>query len=459
MAGVCEGMGLGPARSLILNDWRHVASEVFYDGGWHYLDVDVRAVFRRPDGTLASFADARKRRQPLGRPRARCSSPTTIWSELEDLRVDAAYYYHYGFHQTGHTMDYVLRQGETFTRWWKPQGGRWHHLPAYHKSRLHAAADRNAAPRPGSQPPRFHRPQLRQRAVRLPAEPHGRVDRLRRRSHTTCRNVAPGPKGLVLDGAARATRSSKSAPPTSSCPSRQSPGNHRRRLRGVGGRRSTRPARGCRSRWTAASPGCRSPPAAGSGRYDLTRSGRRHVRLPAAHRPRRAGGRRSQKPGDHHLGPGGARVTSFAASGQQSDGVSLERPLRPAQPRDGGLLRMQADPDQLGKYVVEMPQDYDPAPSDRADSRTAHRKGRRAARARRSPGSPPTAASAPTSSTPQARRETRSRTRSARPRVFGKSTGPTCRPTWSTGTTTPPARYDSKALPRDSSSATWAIRR
>jgi hypothetical protein len=29
-------------------------------------------------------------------------------------------------------MDYVLRQGETFTRWWKPQQGRWHHAEVYH---------------------------------------------------------------------------------------------------------------------------------------------------------------------------------------------------------------------------------------------------------------------------------------------------------------------------------------
>jgi hypothetical protein len=28
-------------------------------------------------------------------------------------------------------MDYVLRQGETFIRWWQPQGGRWHHADAY----------------------------------------------------------------------------------------------------------------------------------------------------------------------------------------------------------------------------------------------------------------------------------------------------------------------------------------
>ena len=34
---------------------------------------------------------------------------------------------YHGFNQSGHTMDYVLRQGETFTRWWTPQGGRWNH--------------------------------------------------------------------------------------------------------------------------------------------------------------------------------------------------------------------------------------------------------------------------------------------------------------------------------------------
>src|SRR5262249_26542407 len=39
---------------------------------------------------------------------------------------------YYDYHQGGHTMDYVLRQGETFTRWWKPQDGRWLHSERYH---------------------------------------------------------------------------------------------------------------------------------------------------------------------------------------------------------------------------------------------------------------------------------------------------------------------------------------
>jgi hypothetical protein len=30
-------------------------------------------------------------------------------------------------------MDFVLRQGETLTRWWQPQGERWHHVDVYHQ--------------------------------------------------------------------------------------------------------------------------------------------------------------------------------------------------------------------------------------------------------------------------------------------------------------------------------------
>ncbi len=149
MEGVCEGIGLGHARSLILNDWRHVASEVFYNNSWHYLDVDVRAVFRRPNGTLASFADARTEAS-LWAGRGPLFFPNDDLRKTRQIYASTPYYYHYGFHHTGHTMDYVLRQGESFTRWWKPQGGRWHHLPAYHKSdfmrRLMETPPRGPAP-------------------------------------------------------------------------------------------------------------------------------------------------------------------------------------------------------------------------------------------------------------------------------------------------------------------------
>ena len=132
MAGVSEGAGIGPARSLILADWSHVLAETYYDDRWHYLDVDVRAAFRRPGGSLASFEESRtdpslwKNRGPL-------FFPNDDLEHVRKIYEATPFYYHYGFNQTGHTMDYVLRQGETFTRWWTPQGGRWHHLPTYHQ--------------------------------------------------------------------------------------------------------------------------------------------------------------------------------------------------------------------------------------------------------------------------------------------------------------------------------------
>lgn len=47
MAGIWEDMGLGPARTVDLPGLRHVAAEVYYDDKWHYLDLDLRAAFRR----------------------------------------------------------------------------------------------------------------------------------------------------------------------------------------------------------------------------------------------------------------------------------------------------------------------------------------------------------------------------------------------------------------------------
>jgi hypothetical protein len=132
MAGICEGIGLGQGRMLVLPAWNHVAAEALYDGKWHYLDIDVRAVFRRDDGSLASMAEAQsdaslwQGRGPLFFPNDPLDSTRKIYQET------AVNHYH-GFNFSGHTMDYVLRQGETFARWWKPQGGRWHHSPEFNR--------------------------------------------------------------------------------------------------------------------------------------------------------------------------------------------------------------------------------------------------------------------------------------------------------------------------------------
>ncbi len=133
MAGISEEAGIGPARTLSLPAWHHSTSEAFYGNGWHYLDLDVRAVFRRADGTLASFEDARHDpslwhgRGPLFFPYDPLEATRKIY---EKTPVD--YFYH--FNQTGHTMDNTLRPGEYFIRWWQPQGGRWHHLASYNST-------------------------------------------------------------------------------------------------------------------------------------------------------------------------------------------------------------------------------------------------------------------------------------------------------------------------------------
>ena len=125
MAGIWEDMTGNRARTVTLPAWAHVVSEVFYAGRWHYMDIDVarcsagRTVrWRRwtKPGTTRRCAD----RGPLFFPHDSLDSTRKIY---EQTQVEN---YH-GFNQSGHTMDYVLRQGETFTRWWTPQGGRWNH--------------------------------------------------------------------------------------------------------------------------------------------------------------------------------------------------------------------------------------------------------------------------------------------------------------------------------------------
>lgn len=131
MAGVGEDMGVGPTRTLSLPAWNHVASEWFYDGRWHYLDIDVRAAFRRDDGTLASMDEAR-RDASLWKDRGPLFFPNDHLGRAQQIYRETPVHHYHGFNQSGHTMDFVLRQGETFTRWWKPQGGRWHHDEIYH---------------------------------------------------------------------------------------------------------------------------------------------------------------------------------------------------------------------------------------------------------------------------------------------------------------------------------------
>ena len=130
-AGILEGMGIGPARTLIIPGWHHVAAEAFYDNQWHYVDLDVRAVFRRFDGSLASMAEARTNVSLWGGPNSPHFFPLDRLQSVREVYAKTSVDHRYSVASGGHTMDFVLRHGETFTRWWKPQQGRWNQHASY----------------------------------------------------------------------------------------------------------------------------------------------------------------------------------------------------------------------------------------------------------------------------------------------------------------------------------------
>jgi len=133
MEGVMTGMGIGPARTVNLPGLHHVVAEVHYGGKWHYLDLDLRGVFRRPDGTLASTEEAKRDQTLWEGPRGPLFFPLDNLAGLRKSYANSPIRYRYGVCMGGHTMDYVLRRGETFTRWWKPRQDRWNHHETYHK--------------------------------------------------------------------------------------------------------------------------------------------------------------------------------------------------------------------------------------------------------------------------------------------------------------------------------------
>jgi len=130
-AGLFEAMGFEQARSVQIPGCNHNVTEVWYDGDWHYFDTDLRGVLFRRDGkTIASVQDTID--QPdLWTDPARKIEPffpgdSDISHYAKSYSAKPVSYCYHWFHG-GSTMDYVLRKGESLTRWWRPQGGRWSH--------------------------------------------------------------------------------------------------------------------------------------------------------------------------------------------------------------------------------------------------------------------------------------------------------------------------------------------
>jgi hypothetical protein len=135
---VFQGVGFEQGRSFGVESWNHCATEVWYGDGWHYLDLDVRGALLDADGTVVSLDEARRKRELWVNPPVymepffpKDHDKNKVFKIYRDSKI----HYYYRWFQAGHTMDFYLRQGESFTRWWRPRGGRWHHLPRYNRTK------------------------------------------------------------------------------------------------------------------------------------------------------------------------------------------------------------------------------------------------------------------------------------------------------------------------------------
>lgn len=136
--GIFQGVGFEKGRAFGLVAWNHCATEVWYDNAWHYFDVDVRGALVRPDGIVASLAEAQSNQNLWMNPPSNLSPffpKDTDKAKIFDIYKDSDVYFYYRWFEAGHTMDYYLRNGESLTRFWTPQGGRWNHLPRYAKTK------------------------------------------------------------------------------------------------------------------------------------------------------------------------------------------------------------------------------------------------------------------------------------------------------------------------------------
>jgi len=139
--GIYNGCGFTTGRSFGLAAWSHCATEIYYSDSWHYFDVDVRGALLKLDGTVASLKEAQTNKQlwldSLGkvRPFFPHSATPEQTGKVADIYARSHVDFQYRWFQGSHTADYSLRPGETFTRWWQPQGGHWNHAPEYNKEK------------------------------------------------------------------------------------------------------------------------------------------------------------------------------------------------------------------------------------------------------------------------------------------------------------------------------------
>ncbi|OGJ88028.1 MAG: hypothetical protein A2487_04275 [Candidatus Raymondbacteria bacterium RifOxyC12_full_50_8] len=113
----------------------HTFPEVYFNGGWHYLDAQFRGYVKKTDGTIPSW------QQIKAQPALLDSNPYNVSpffpfpnngprqemmsrSDIKNVAQNEPYEYWPSAHYGCHTMDYTLRKGEKIRRYWQSDSGR-----------------------------------------------------------------------------------------------------------------------------------------------------------------------------------------------------------------------------------------------------------------------------------------------------------------------------------------------
>lgn len=137
--------GQGAGRIVRLGDSSQWLAEIEVDGQWAAFDVVRQGVFPKPNGGFYSMQELAETpaawEQPQG-PRFYPHSDSQVIAKLVREQPKSLVYFP---SPTGHTGDFVLRRGMTFTRYFTPQGQRWL-LPATLLKDKKAIAELERAP-------------------------------------------------------------------------------------------------------------------------------------------------------------------------------------------------------------------------------------------------------------------------------------------------------------------------
>ena len=127
--GIFAHAGFQESRIVLMKENHHCVTEVYYDGGWHYFDLDLRGFLFTGDHVVASLEQACQKRELWTDPPVQAEpfypmdDKGAMFESFAQCRLERGYHWY----KNGHTTDFILRPGESLTRFWEGQDSRWFH--------------------------------------------------------------------------------------------------------------------------------------------------------------------------------------------------------------------------------------------------------------------------------------------------------------------------------------------